>query len=1160
MRTIHTKVLFCITLLLVSSFAVAAQQPELVVQTGHASLVISVAFSPDGRLIASGSSDSTIKLWDAATCNQLRSLEGHTGPVNSVAFSPDGNVIASGSGDKTIKLWDVATGNQVRSLEGHTGYVTSVAFSPDGKVIASGSGDKTIKLWDAATGKQLRSLEGHTGEVNSVAFSPDGKWIASGSQDKTIKLWDAATGKQLRSLEGYTGGVNSVTFSPDGKVIASGSQVKAPVAGWDLVARNTLGESLSGGKDKTIKLWDAATGKELRSLEGHTGDVNSVAFSPDGKVIASGSQDKTIKLWDAATGKQLRSLEGQRGTQSLFGQGDTGYVFSIAFSPDGRVIASVNQFLTPLWDAATGKQLRSLERHTTQVDAVTFSPDGKVIASSTGADTAIKLREAATGMQLHSLPAYGVHSVAFSPDGKVIASGSSADKTIKLWDAATGRQLRSLEGHAGWVWSVAFSPDGKVIASGSQDKTIKLWDAATGKQLRSLEGPNVWVNFVAFSPDGKVIASNSYDGTIKLWDAATGKELRSLDTLYASSVAFSPDGKVIASGGADKTIKLWDAATGRQLRSLEGHTGYVTSVAFSPDGKVIASGSWDKTIKLWDAATGKLLRSLEGHTGHVLSVAFSPDGKWIASGGSDATMKLWRTDSDTPMATLISLDKDDWVVVTPDGLFDGSPNAWNQLIWRLDNNTFNYVPVEAFFNEFYYPGLLSEIMAGKQPKPPKKDLSAVDIRQPQVRITRVGGQAVIQDTPGLPATVANPAGDRKVEVTLEITDNVKAPSRPSHLKTSGAQDVRLFRNGSLVKLWPGNTFGKESTCQQLPAQEPQAPRRSVCTVTVPIVAGENRLAAYAFNSDNVKSSDATLTIAGAGSLRRAGVAYVLAVGVNEYANSEYNLKYAVADARDFAAELKRQQAKLGNYERVEVISLNDREATKANILRSLADLSAKIQPEDALVIFFAGHGTAQQNRFYLIPQDLGYAGSRTQLNNAGLQRILMHSISDEELERAVQGVDAGQMLLVIDACNSGQALEAEEKRRGPMNSKGLAQLAYEKGMYILTAAQSYQAANEAERYGHGFLTYALVEEGLKTGAADKEPKDGQVLLREWLDYATERVPQMQQDKLEEQQKQGRQLDRIKFAEADSGNERSIQRPRVFYRRETETHPLVVAKP
>ena len=453
-------------------------------------------------------------------------------------------------------------------------------------------------------------------------------------------------------------------------------------------------------------------------------------------------------------------------------------------------------------------------------------------------------------------------------------------------------------------------------------------------------------------------------------------------------------------------------------------------------------------------------------------------------------------------------------------MFDGSPAAWNKIIWRFNNNTFDHAPVEAFFSDFYYPGLLTDIFAGKRPKAPS-DISQKDRRQPQLKLT-------LADAPANATLTA-----RNVTVKIDVS---QAPA--------GAQDVRLFRNGSLVKVWRGDVLKGQSSV--------------TLTTTIPIVAGENNLTAYAFNHDNIKSSDATLTITGADSLKRKGVAYVLAVGVNEYANSQYNLKYAVADAQDFAAELKLQQAKLNNYERVEVISLIDRDATKANILKSLADLSAKIQPEDALVIFFAGHGTAQQNRFYLIPQDLGYAGSRTQLDSAALQNILAHSISDEELERAVEGIDAGQLSLVIDACNSGQALEAEEKRRGPMNSKGLAQLAYEKGMYILTAAQSYQAAQEAARLGHGFLTYALVEEGLKTSAADKEPKDGQVLLREWLDYATERVPQMQQDKLDEQKKQGRQLDRIKFAEADSGNERSIQRPRVFYRRETETHPLVVA--
>ena len=221
----------------------------------------------------------------------------------------------------------------------------------------------------------------------------------------------------------------------------------------------------------------------------------------------------------------------------------------------------------------------------------------------------------------------------------------------------------------------------------------------------------------------------------------------------------------------------------------------------------------------------------------------------------------------------------------------------------------------------------------------------------------------------------------------------------------------------------------------------------------------------------------------------------------------------------------------------------------------------RAQPEDTVIIYFAGHGTAQAQRFYLIPHDLGYTGDRTKLNEAGLRDILAHSISDEELEQAVEGLDAGHLLLVIDACNSGQALEAEEKRRGPMNSKGLAQLAYEKGMYILTAAQSYQAALETAQLGHGLLTYALVEEGLKTPVADNGPKDGVLNVREWLDFATERVPQMQEEKMKQARGVGLQ---IAFIEGEQNiadpEKRSVQRPRVFYRRELEANPLVIAKP
>ena len=430
-----------------------------------------------------------------------------------------------------------------------------------------------------------------------------------------------------------------------------------------------------------------------------------------------------------------------------------------------------------------------------------------------------------------------------------------------------------------------------------------------------------------------------------------------------------------------------------------------------------------------------------------------------------------------------------------------------------------------------------------------QDVSKKDRRQPTVTLSLPGEAA--------------PAGGintRTVKVKLDITDAV---ADKDHSQGSGARDVRLFRNGSLVKVWHGDALKGQ------PAVSLQE--------EITLVAGPNRLTAYAFNQDNVKSKDANLLVTGADSLKRAGTAWVIAVGVNEYANTQYNLKYAVADAQSFGEELRRQQAQVARFDHVEVIPLLNENATKANILGALRRLAGateaptlkaglldrvkRAEPEDAVIIYFAGHGTAQGQRFYLIPHDLGYTGDRGALNESGLKTILSHSISDLELEDAVEGLAAGSLLLVIDACNSGQALEAEEKRRGPMNSKGLAQLAYEKGMYILTAAQSYQAALEAAQFGHGLLTYALVEEGLKTAVADNQPKDGVLNAREWLDFATERVPQMQEEKMKE--KRGLGLE-IAFTEGEQKiadpEKRSLQRPRVFYRREMETDPLVIARP
>ncbi|KAF7349660.1 WD40 repeat-like protein [Mycena sanguinolenta] len=573
-------------------------------------VVYSVAFSPDGSHIVSGSADETVRLWDAKTGQQVgEPLVGHTNYVWSVAFSPDGSHIVSGSDDKTVRLWDAKTGQQVgEPLVGHTNYVQSVAFSPDGSHIVSGSADETVRVWDAKTGQQVgEPLVGHIHAVWSVAFSPDGSHIVSGSADETVRLWDAKTGQQVgEPLVGHTNSVRSVAFSPDGSHIVSGSD------------------------DKNARLWDAKTGQQVgEPLVGHTNSVWSVAFSPDGSHIVSGSADQTVRLWDAKTGQQVG--------EPLVGH--THSVLSVAFSPDGSHIVSGSADKTVrLWDAKTGQQVgEPLVGHTDSVWSVAFSPDGSHIVSGSDDET-VCLWDAKTGQQVGE-PLVGhthsVLSVAFSPDGSHIVSGS-ADQTVRLWDAKTGQQVgEPLVGHTDSVRSVAFSPDGSHIVSGSADKTVRLWDAKTGQQVgEPLVGHTNYVRSVAFSPDGSHIVSGSADQTVCLWDAKTGQQVGEPlvgHTNSVQSVAFSPDGSHIVSGSDDQTVCLWDAKTGQQVgEPLVGHTDSVQAVAFSPDGSHIVSGSPDKTVRLWDAKTGQQVgEPLVGYTHSVRSVAFSPDGSHI---------------------------------------------------------------------------------------------------------------------------------------------------------------------------------------------------------------------------------------------------------------------------------------------------------------------------------------------------------------------------------------------------------------------------------------------------------------------------------------------------------------------------------------------------
>jgi len=549
---------------------------QLFMGQGHTAWIMCLAYSPDGKLIASGSRDESLRLWDAETGQCLKTLHFAGSWVQSVTFSPDGHCLVIGGNDAVVRIWDIAAERYQQTLKGHRDRILSLKFSADGQTLVSGSQDKTIRVWDFDSGQCSHTWEIPLNWTLAMDLSPEGTTLVTGSEGKSVKFWNMVTGKCLHTLPNYQSQVWSVTFSPDGNKI------------------------LTASEDKTIKLWDVNTGECLKTLLGHTHSVWLAHFSPDGESLVSASNDQRVKIWAVASGQCLKTISAY-----------SNWVQSVAFSPDGQFLVSGGEDrLIRIWQVESGACVRSLSGHTNQVSAVAFSPDGNLIASSSDDET-IRLWNPKLGDCLRILRGHTgwVQSVAFSPKNRnrrrVLASGSH-DKTVRLWDLTSGECLQTLEGHLQRIKAVAFNAEGSLIASASDDHTIKLWEVDSGVCVYTLEGHRDWVLAVGFHPVQPWVVSGGGDRLIKIWDIETGNCIHTLEghTHRIRSVTFSPDGQGLVSGGDDTTVRLWDVKTSQCQQVLTGHTRSVWSVAFSADGLSLASCSEDETIRRWEVNTG----------------------------------------------------------------------------------------------------------------------------------------------------------------------------------------------------------------------------------------------------------------------------------------------------------------------------------------------------------------------------------------------------------------------------------------------------------------------------------------------------------------------------------------------------------------------------
>lgn len=714
-----------------------------------------------------------------------------------------------------------------------------------------------------------------------------------------------------------------------------------------------------------------------------------------------------------------------------------------------------------------------LPPNSSAVKSATLSPDARYLLSSDGSHS-LKVWDLATGRELRfSRSDTDIHGGTFSPDGRYLLTSSQG--TISLRDTDSGEQIGTfVVSDAGMtVESMSMPPDGQHILANYSDGTVRVWEVASGREVSTFSirpdeetSSATTPSEIAFSPDGDLALSvpEIPGSPIRIWDTATGKTIRTLASKtrqLVSALTVSPNGRYALSGSQDGEIRVWDVASGKGMRTLKGHSGQITSMAFKGNGRYALSGALDGLVKMWDLSKGKVVRTFKGHQAGITSVSFNPNGRHVLSGSEDKTAKLWDIKTGDLELTWTHLDQGDWAAVTPEGFFDGSPRGIQLVHYEKDGQS---IPLEALFDRYYTPKLASRVIEDQLEKKPATDIRKGLSLPPQISIT--------SPKPG--ESFQTPT----IDVTVVAQD-----------QGGGIEDIRLYHNGKLV--------GTETRGLKRKSSRQEGQTR---TFAVQLLPGKNALQAMALNQERTqaKSNEVRVFLAEA---EANSTLLVLSIGIDEYQNPGYSLNYAHRDAEAMASALRQGGEQI--FKEIEIFTLFDREANRRRLVETLSEIQSKAQPEDVFVLFYAGHGVMSEG--VSAPSDFFLALS-------GVTRLFGHDsllaeegFSAQELKEACTEISARKQLLILDACQSGGAVESFALR-GAAQQKAIRQLQRSAGIALLVSSGTEQFAAEVEILGHGVFTHVLLQ--ALRGDADGSPEDGKVTTGELGSFVEDIVPEV----------------------------------------------------